>query len=265
MSALDEYRTKVIERGRCHINQVFLGWTDRTGELRAKLDPCHANLSHIARKRPTYIFTSLWYNNEGIKSLAKEFWEFILDERRSPWRSILGGSTIIRGDDGYPVGVALDARNPAQVVGNLCIATRIPTENHNTLLTWKAYMDAGFDAYEALACANLLTMTGCSTQYTSKWNHYPFTVGDTLDVSKLRMGTPKVTNPDLSDGGMYTPCNVIWTKASSGLYLKVQENRTYDGMFGKYFRYHVRSDGTVRGTVSFRKSVAIFMENRDKL
>jgi hypothetical protein len=64
---------------------------------------------------------------------------------------------------------------------------------------------------------------------------------------------------------MYTPCNVIWTKASSGLYLKVQENRTYDGMFGKYFRYHVRSDGTVRGTVSFRKSVAIFMENRDKL
>jgi hypothetical protein len=265
MSALNDYRTKVIEAGRCHVNHVLLGWTDNTDVLRVKRDPCHANLAYIALKKPTFIFTSLWYNNEGIKSSAREFWEFILDERRSPWRSILGGSTIIRDDSGYPVGVALDACNPAQVVGNLCIATRIPTENHNTLLTWRAYMDAGFDEYEALACANLLTRTGFSTQYTSKWNHYPFHTGDVLSVTKLREGKPEFTKPNMSDGGHYTPCNVIWNKGSSRLVEKVRQNRQYGGMFKKYFVSNINSDGRVSGTVSFRKSVEIFKENRGLL
>ena len=269
MNAIEEYRQGLITRKSCHQSNVYLGYACKDGKLNASVQPCHANLSRYSTYHIVDLFTSLWYNNESVKELAKEYWEFITDAARSPWRSVLGGSTVIYNDDGHPIGLALKADNPAQVLGNLCIATRIPTENTNTLLTWKAYKDAGFDEYEALVLANTLTLQGWGTQPTTKWNHYPFNTGaGSVSLKNLRNGTPLITSKNLSDGGSYMPSNAIWNGplGQRNMGHLFHETRTYKGMFPYLFsRQSNTGTNTVKGTVSFKRSCEIAKENRKLL
>jgi hypothetical protein len=212
MTALDKFRTSLLGDNywrnyhcRCGVS-VDGGKTLKDNEYYV----CHARLNTYATYKPTHVYSSLAVVNQDHYDMACEFWSFILDPKKSPWKCALQGREIIYSDDNRPIGFVLSAKAPAQVIGNLCIASRIPQEHLPSLRLWCS-LRKHLDDYEALALTTILSMdsSGNPLLEVKANNHFPFP--NSIKAESLRNATPQFTARLMSEGGQYFPCNQIWS------------------------------------------------------
>jgi hypothetical protein len=268
MSAADQFKKILVEHGTIHNYHCFIGTSSDNGKTlgwHVKW-ACHASLTYVSKHNATHLYSSLFVDHVDHKPQAQEFWSYILDPTKSPFRSVLKDVEIIRDDTGYPIAFSINPDNDAQVIGSLCIATRIPEEHSAVLLSWKQWLDAGFDEHEAMCLANMITTVGKEPQLTPARGHYPFFCN--LSLKKLRDGAPSGGHgKSLSKGGSYSPNNFLWTNADEywvhPLANKVKAKGGYSGAFPAYYRY-MEGDGDIT-CKPFPELVSFFKENRGSI
>jgi hypothetical protein len=268
MSAADQFKKIVTEYGTIHNYHCFIGTSSDNGKTLGwhVMWACHASLTYVSSKKATHLYSSLFVDHENHKPQAQEFWSYILDPTKSPFRSVLKGVEIIRDDTGYPIAFSINPDNDAQVIGSLCIATRIPEEHYPVLLSWKQWRDAGFDEHEAMCLANVIDVTKSPPVMNTGRGHYPFFPN--LSLTKLRDGTPSGGHGQaLAKGGSYSPNNFLWTNKDEyfvhPLAGKVKAKGGYHGAFPAYHRY-MEGDGDM-SCKPFTELISFFKENRGSI
>lgn len=116
---------------------------------------CHGAMSYAASNTDRAIMTAAWVNKNGDKEASEEYWNFMLDKKESPWRSMLGDAKtyVLRNTKGEMRAIGFDI--PKGVIFgqlmNFLIASRTPWERPEATKMWKdLWSKQGFTKTEAL-------------------------------------------------------------------------------------------------------------------
>jgi len=196
--------------------------------------PCHAKLYNFRDYRALYTLTP----PPDKVCLPEQFRAFITWlAQRSPWKNVpYPTEPELAWTKGF---VITDMNLPANLVGNFCIATRIPCEHPTVVTRWHEFVSAGINENLALIFASCLRAGSHNNDdYTDKpdkllWKrspgHYPLDVFD-ADVSYVEnfcLGRVVQPNHPLLTSPQYTPCNTVWGETYGGAYRKFLK-KTYD-------------------------------------
>ena len=204
----------------------FVGWRNQgcqacIGEMREELQPIdwesYSSNRH-ARKGSSvkYLYSSLWDNPEnGTRAEFLAYWKLLLDEDKSPWRTVLKGREWIK-DGNKLIGYKLDVSDkPFQVVANLMFAMRMPYSQQGYLKSWSRFVKQGFTPVDALyLCANMAVTKDDKIRFPYMGD-YPFdTASHNMHYLNFTSGKPQHNGKTINTCGIdsYRPCNAIWHK-----------------------------------------------------
>lgn len=179
----------------------------------------------------TSIYSTLWMREGCRQEDYLPFWDFMLDQDKSPWRMVLKDVEIIKDKKGNYIGYCLnDMSQPFQVIANLMFAIRMGYSQDGYITSFNKLRAEEFSDVDAMyLTANFATIANGMTAFPYLGD-YPFdTCWDDMDYKAFNNGKPKNLTANTVQSGVYTPCNVIWskTKAVAGNnYNAAQRKRT---------------------------------------
>lgn len=249
---------------------------------------CMANIScfpmHGEGKKVKSISSSLWCHDYKDIDDHVRFWNFILDEEKSPWRCVLKGREVhyawhegLKKD--VPIAYTLnDMAAPFQVIANLMFTGRMPFAQDGFLKSFTTFAQAGFSLHEALYIAANAAIDHKGHMQFPYIGDYPFdTAWDDVHFKNFVNGTPKFNPTKTVDKGNYAPCNVIWTadpnRTHSGsnydtanrkatiLQKLVSEKGVYKGFFKKAAEGATAKD---LSGIHFEKAIEVLKKTRDQ-
>lgn len=228
---------------------------------------CHAFMAYGfsgGNKTLEAIYSSLWYANfyKGIgpggeafskkemQEASERYWDWIFDKEKSPWRSVLKDSCIIKDGDKYLCFRIHPRGMLAKPVVNLMIASRAPFEYIQRILCWDQAVKNGMTEAEALIFTNAIDVIS-KDQIKIRFlelGHWPLTLEVCPD--KFINANPTLTDNRLVCSGSYVPCDIIWNNArkvrTPQLFMRIlakgEHDNLYRGVFPKVFKNTVSSD-----------------------
>lgn len=235
--ALANYYSK----GCASVCKVAYQFPDRV--VKKGFGPCHAMLGYGDQKGATGLYSSLWVCSKEHYQQAVTYWDYLFNEKISPWKSLLKpGYKVFRDAKDRPVGFFLpvDLETSSQLLANFCMATRLPTEHPDALRAFETFLAAGFAAPEALYFSSFLSLDYNKAFYENTqggW-HAAFDQSQEVSLDLIRAGSPDLDNRKFARGDTYYPTNMIWYgQLNGGLsaleYLRGDQK--YTGVFKKLF------------------------------
>lgn len=176
---------------------------------------CHASLYGV--DGDTHLVTDLGLcADAALRKQKHAFWLDILGPD-SPYQHVIKDPVIYTSGEGdklemLAVQLAVDDTTSSQVMGNFCIATRIPHEKYAQLLLYTKLREDGIGVADALWVIGQfgLMQGGLCSYYPGDIGHFPF-VGATVSRDLLNKKQPNYNKAQLyTRGDSYRPCSVIW-------------------------------------------------------
>jgi len=215
---------------------------------------------------------SLWNKEEQLLEDAIRYWQFLFDEDISPYRPLLKGHRIIRGDWAMPIAYYLktDKDTSSQYFANFLIATRLPYEHEGSLKAFAFFMARGFTPHEALLFSGSLRLIAEDNRtyfQTACEYHIAFDQRVRIPLQRLIDASPVLGDAKITRGDNYRPCNAIWNDGNNhSLILEtLSKGEPYTGVFKKKFQNEIGHSLENGLETNPEKVVAKLMEIRDKL
>lgn len=201
---------------------------------------CHSCLADLPRGS-TELLTSTWPNAKN-PAKSRVFYNFLLDENKSPWRKVLKNFSVHENHVHFHDLSKLNT----QITDNLCIALRLPSERplHFDLFV---KLLGHFDIVDALyLCAQFrLDEYGRVSRSNTMGGHFAFNDHRELDYQAFINGEPKPTGKTTMNESAYVhPINVIWQTPKETA-PKIYRALTDDGYSGKFVIYRSNYDSNM--------------------
>lgn len=212
-----------------------------------KSNGCHGIMYNV-KLGVKAVYSSLWCRDEKLFDAACEYWDYLLDIERSPFRLALKGVTRLYDDKGRPLAFGLhDMEAPSQVCVPLMMQCRVPQENTNKLRAYAEYRKH-FDIPRSFFLSeHFYFIDGLFYKNTSTYEH-AFAPRQGINFTRMLNGTPSALKEGqcwAKTGAPYTPVTAVWKEGANnkvwGLFTDVVK---YDGLFEKFFKKVVSANGT---------------------
>ena len=230
--------------------------------LTATAGNCHAglgNLSYWVSNKKTRFYSQLRCGSAHDRGKADKFWDALFDPVKSPWRELIRDFTYHYSKDGkrrIAFSIKVDDDTPTQLLANLAILSRLPSEHEFSLKLFDRLVDEGVDPTRALVFSclgNLYTNSDSVTLLSHTPVHYGLPV-DGFSLKNLLSATPMVNRSmTLGKNSSYLPCNKIWIGSDRAEKLldtspvvEVKKVRVFESLFKQYdSSYKTRSNISV--------------------
>lgn len=188
---------------------------------------CHAMLQDVATNCKFYevklkeLWVSLWAPDDKLDE-ATVYWNYMLDPKISPWRGCLKGSEIIYAEHPTdkrfkkrPVAFVIrDMDAPFQLIGSLCITSRMCWQQSGYLTGFTALIKGGFSIPEAAFLTANIYLSGKGDKFKFPYaGDYPFDtyVHHNMDYQRFVNGDPIITKAtSVHKGETYNKTNNIF-------------------------------------------------------
>lgn len=213
------------------------GTSDRMGECKVAFEykdktecfgtqPCHRSVTNYSnygavRHGILGIYSSLWVSSSEHYEGARLYWNYLFDKDVSPWRSILQTqdgreAKIIYDAQERPIAfhLPIDGTSPSQVVGNFCIASRLPFQRYRNIELFRMCMERGLTVHEAHYMSSYCYWDNGHLRQDMGSVHFPFCPSkhlklSTLKHARLRVNSCRFQNSEYCQGEI----NNIWYPA----------------------------------------------------
>lgn len=205
---------------------------------------CHGIMHNVAGPEVDRVYSSLWCRFEELFESAKEYWGYLLDPEKSPFKGALKELEMVYDDQGRPLAFGIKSLGtPNQLCVAVMMQCRVPQENTNKLRAFKFFREAGFDVVESFFLSeHFYYVDGFIYKVNSSYMH-AFSPFMGIDLKRLRESDPKALNKHntwLAGSAGYTPVNDMWsTGKPSKVWEVLDGEQPYTGFFPEAFKVNV--------------------------
>lgn len=227
---------------------------------------CHKQFSSEACSQTTFVAT-LFTNNTWPEA-NREYLEYILSEKESPWKNIFDDMVVIRdAKDGYPYGFVFFSVNEKDIklLTSFLIVSRMSGSWKQSPMFRYFNKISGFTKPESIFLSSYFSLSTGNYRTTEEaYGHVyegslqkPSTYinlqgqcsGDQpfnyrVDIDKLAKSRPESSNKiiTLKQGARPNPCNFMWDREGNWLSASVDDWRSPAKVSGKRVIEYMRSD-----------------------
>jgi hypothetical protein len=223
---------------------------------------CHAGLGNLAYWVPgkkTRFYSQLRCGSDLDRGKADKFWDALFDPIKSPWRALILDFTYHYSKDGskrIAFSIKVDDDTPTQLLANLAILSRLPSEHEFSLNLFDRLVDKDVDPTLALIFSCLGCLYKSHEESVTLLRHTPGHYGlpvDAFSLKNLLSANPMLDESlILGRNSTYLPCNNIWkgTDKAERLLIKpavveVKKVRVFEKLFEHHQNFYAKRKVTI--------------------
>lgn len=206
---------------------------------------CHGIMYNVSGDQIDRVYSSLWCRLPELFDAAKEYWGYLLDPEKSPFKRALPNLEMVYDSEGRPLAFGLLNQDvPNQLCVPLMMQCRVPQENTNKLRAFKFFRENGFDVVESFYLSeHFYYIDGFIYKVNNAYVHAFDPVSYGIDFKRLKESNPAQLEENMTwNNGSYdyTPVTAMWSSSKkSKIYEVLEGNQPYTGVFPQAFKEFV--------------------------
>lgn len=229
---------------------VLVTYSDKEPYFMAS-EPCHFCMTGVAGLNIKYVYSSCRVYDESYRGDAEEYWEYLFDPKRSPYRKALENVDVLK-YNGHTVAVGIQNNgSPNQLCVGVMIQARIPYEWPLRMIAYRAFRKAGYDVPHAMYLSEHFTSSDMTGKKLKKsiinggW-HSSFDA-NCISYDRFMNGEPdpavvNFNNCWMNNTGKYDPITNMWGKPKKGVLEAFGNQKKFSGILASSF---MRDNGSI--------------------